>query len=50
MIYGLSGLKAIDPIATLAVHCGNGFDPVLAPIKYSFDPIQFYLLSSVGGT
>ena len=24
---------AFDPLATLAVHCGNGFDAKLSPIK-----------------
>ena len=27
------GLSANDPKRTLAVHCGNGFDAGLAPIK-----------------
>jgi hypothetical protein len=27
------GLSANDPTATLAVHCGNVFEPVSAPFK-----------------
>jgi hypothetical protein len=30
---GLNGPAAIDPTATLDVHCGNGFDAGLAPIE-----------------
>jgi hypothetical protein len=26
-------MRAIDPSATLAVHCGNGFDAGFSPIK-----------------
>ena len=32
-----------DPKATLAVHCGNGFDSGFEPLsKYSFEPIQWW--------
>ena len=35
-----------DPSATLAVHCGNGFDARFEPLsKYSFEPIQCWHLS-----
>jgi hypothetical protein len=35
-----------DPSATLAVHCGNGFDAQFEPLsKYSFEPIQCWPLS-----
>jgi hypothetical protein len=38
--------EAYDPSATLAVHCGNGFDADFSPLsKYSFEPVQCYLLS-----
>jgi hypothetical protein len=29
---GLDLSAAIDPTATLAVHCGNGFDPIEVPV------------------
>jgi hypothetical protein len=32
-ILARDGLSAFDPTATLAVHCGNGFDAGLAPIE-----------------
>src|ERR1700732_3256982 len=36
-----------DPSATLAVHCGNGFDAGFDPLsKYPFEPIQCHLLRS----
>jgi putative ABC transport system ATP-binding protein len=32
---------SFDPSATLAVHCGNGFDAPFEPLeKYSFEPVQ----------
>ena len=34
-----------DPSATSAVHCGNGFDAGLSPIKVLFEPIQCWPLS-----
>src|SRR6266446_3089366 len=35
-----------DPSATLAVHCGNGFDARFEPLsKYSLEPIQCRPLS-----
>jgi hypothetical protein len=27
------GLSAFDPSATLALHCGNGFDVVFSPYQ-----------------
>jgi hypothetical protein len=30
---GLNGLVANDPTATLAVHCGNGFDAGFSPYQ-----------------
>src|ERR1017187_3929728 len=45
-ILACDGLSANDPTATLAVHCGNGFDAGFSPLsKYSFDSIQCCLLS-----
>src|SRR6202011_708123 len=39
-------MRAIDPTATLAVQCGNGFDAGFQPLsKYSFEPIQCCPLS-----
>src|ERR1700730_13426657 len=39
-------MRAIDPTATLAVQCGNGFDAGFSPLsKYSFEPIQCCPLS-----
>jgi hypothetical protein len=32
-ILARDGLSAFDPTATLAVHCGNGFDADFSPIK-----------------
>src|ERR1700731_3045985 len=34
-----------DPSATLAVHCGNGFDAGQPLSKYSFEPMQCWPLS-----
>src|SRR5450755_2115552 len=40
------GLSANDPTATLAVHCGNGFDAGFSPLsKCSFEPLRCRLLS-----
>ena len=40
------GNSRFDPSATLAVHCGNGFDARFEPLsKYSFEPIQCWPLS-----
>ena len=40
------GLSAYDPTATLAMHCGNGFDAGFQPLsKYSFEPLSCRLLS-----
>ena len=42
----LNGSIVNDPTATLAVHCGNGFDAGFRPLsKYSFKPIRCCLLS-----
>ena len=39
-------IAGFDPSATLAVHCGNGFDARFEPLsKYSFEPIQCWPLS-----
>jgi hypothetical protein len=32
-ILARDGLSANDPTATLAVHCGNGFDADLSPYR-----------------
>jgi hypothetical protein len=32
-ILARDGLSAFDPIATLAVHCGNGFDAGFSPYQ-----------------
>jgi len=32
-ILGRAGLSAFDPTATLAVHCGNGFDAGFTPYQ-----------------
>ena len=37
--------SVFDPTATFAVHCGNGFDADITPIKKSFKPIQCCLQS-----
>src|ERR1039458_658909 len=42
---GLIGSAANDPTATLAVHCGNGFDGGFKPLsKHSIEPIRCRLL------
>jgi|SRR5258706_4367257 len=40
-----SSFSGFDPTATFAVHCGNGFDADITPIKKSFKPIQCCLQS-----
>jgi hypothetical protein len=32
-IFARGGLSAFDPTATLAVHCGNGFDAGFSPYQ-----------------
>jgi hypothetical protein len=35
-----AAFEAFDPSATLAVHCGNGFDARFKPLsKYSFEAL-----------
>src|ERR1700720_639240 len=43
--FGPAILVTQDPSATLAVHCGNGFDVSQPLSKYSFEPIQCWPLS-----
>jgi hypothetical protein len=40
-----ASISPFDPTATFAVHCGNGFDADITPIKKSFKPIQWCLQS-----
>jgi hypothetical protein len=40
-----ASISGFDPTATFAVHCGNGFDADITPIKKSFKPIQCCLQS-----
>jgi hypothetical protein len=45
-VRALNGSVAIDPTATLAVHCGNGFDAGFCPLsKYSFEQLGCFVQS-----